>query len=298
MTALAGFSYHPGAPIALEWTWDPWPLAGLGLAVVSYVVGVARLWATAGAGRGVSRARAGCFALGTLVALGALVSPLDQLSDALFAAHMSQHELLMVVAAPLVVLGRPFTGVLWALPPRARSRVGRSLAAPGARWSWQFLSAPLFVLVLHAVTRWVWHLPSLFEAAMRDEALHAFQHFTFFATAALFWWALLHGRYGRAGYGLSVLFVFATAMHTSVLGALISVAPRLIYRVYESRTVAYGWQPLADQELAGLIMWIPSGMLFLLCALALFAAWLGEAERRARRAWGAERVQGHRSGDA
>jgi putative membrane protein len=129
----------------------------------------------------------------------------------------------------------------------------------------------------------LWHVPVLFEAAMRDERLHAFQHFTFFLSAALFWWALVHGRYGRAGYGLAVLFVFATAVHTSILGALISVAPRLIYAIYEQRARLAGWQPLEDQELAGLIMWIPSGLLFLATALALFAAWLGEAERRAAR---------------
>lgn len=236
-----------------------------------------------GSGRGVSLTRAACFGLGAFTALGALVSPLDQLSDSSFAAHMTQHELLMVVAAPLVVLGRPFTVLVWALPRVTRSRVARFAQAPLARWSWQFLSAPLFVLVLHALTRWLWHLPPLFEAAMRHEPLHAVQHLTFFATAALFWWALLHGRYGRGGYGLGVLFVFATAFHTSILGALISVAPRVIYRIYESRAPRLGWPALQDQELAGLVMWVPSGLLFLLSALALFAAWLGEAERRAQR---------------
>jgi putative membrane protein len=118
---------------------------------------------------------------------------------------------------------------------------------------------------------------------MRNEALHAVQHFTFFLSAALFWWALVHGRYGKAGYGLAVLFVFATAVHTSVLGALISIAPRLLYPIYAQRASGLGWDPLEDQELAGLIMWIPSGGLFTLTALALFCAWLGEAERRSQR---------------
>jgi cytochrome c oxidase assembly factor CtaG len=119
---------------------------------------------------------------------------------------------------------------------------------------------------------------------MRSEPLHAFQHLTFFATAALLWWALIHGRYGKVGYGVSVLFVFATVMHTSVLGALISIAPRVLYPIYQQRSLALGWDPLEDQELAGILMWVPSGVLLTLVGLALFAAWLGEAERRARRA--------------
>jgi putative membrane protein len=196
---------------------------------------------------------------------------------------MAQHELLMVVAAPLLVLGRPLTAYLWALPRSGRVRVGHWVQTRVVQSTWQFLTAPLLVLVLHAIVRWLWHLPPLFEAAMRDERLHAVQHFSFFLSAALFWWALVHGRYGKAGYGLAVLFVFATAVHTSILGALISVAPRLIYGIYEHRARLVGWQPLQDQALAGLIMWIPSGLLFLLTALALFAAWLGEAERRAGR---------------
>jgi putative membrane protein len=275
--------WHPAPIIEAKVTWDALPLLTLGGAFSLYTLGLARLWRSAGAGTGLGLGQVSCFllALGTLAV--ALLSPLDGWSDRLFSAHMAQHELLMVVAAPLLVLGRPLTAYLWALPRDGRARVGHWLQRPAVQSTWQFLSAPLFVLLLHAVVRWVWHVPALFEAAMRDERLHAFQHFSFFLSAALFWWALVHGRYGRAGYGLAVLFVFATAVHTSILGALISVAPRLIYAIYEQRARLAGWQPLEDQELAGLIMWIPSGLLFLTTALALFAAWLGEAERRAAR---------------
>ncbi len=284
MPLAVALAYHPAADIELSWTWDPLSLLVIVGTASAYGWGLVRLWLAAGVGSGIRPVRALCFALGELSLALALLSPLDRLSDSLFAAHMSQHELLMIVAAPLMVLGRPLTAYLWALPAGWRVRAGRSLREPAARWAWQFASAPLFVLVLHGVVRWLWHLPALFEGAMRSEALHAVQHATFFATAALFWWALLHGRYGRAGYGLAVLFVFATALHTSVLGALIAVAPRLLYPIYRDRAAALGWQPLQDQELAGLLMWVPSGALFLLCALALFAAWLGEAERRAVRA--------------
>jgi putative membrane protein len=275
--------WHPPPPLELGFTWDPLPLLTIGASSLLYGLGLARLWHSAGRGHGLSWLQATCFALSQLSLLAALVSPLDRLSDSLFSAHMTQHELLMVVAAPLLVLGRPLTAYLWLLPRSARSKVGQWLKRPLVREGWQFLTAPLLVLVLHALVRWLWHVPVLFEAAMRDERLHAFQHFSFFLSAALFWWALVHGRYGKAGYGLAVLFVFATAVHTSILGALISVAPRIAYGIYESRARAAGWEPLADQQLAGLIMWIPSGMMFLITALALCAAWLGDAERRASR---------------
>jgi putative membrane protein len=196
---------------------------------------------------------------------------------------MSQHELLMVVAAPLLVLGRPAIALAWTLPPAARRAVSHGIKQPFWQLAWLFVYAPLFVLAAHAVVRWIWHQPAWFEAAMRDEALHTLQHASFFGSATLFWWALVHGRYGRIGYGLGVLFVFATMLHTSILGALISVAPRLLYPIYSDRTQQFGWEPLEDQELAGLIMWIPSGILFTAIGLALFAAWLGEAERRALR---------------
>lgn len=276
-------AYHPGPELAWSWTWDPVPLVTLGLSSCAYAAGLWRLWSHAGVGRGVTRAQACWFGLGLLALAMALISPLDRLSDSLFSAHMSQHEVLMVVAAPLFVLGRPLSAYLWVLPQAGRLGVGRALQQPAVRWSWELLSAPLFVLTLHAFVRWLWHLPSLFEAAMRDEALHAFQHFSFFLTAALFWWALIHGRYGKAGYGVAVLFVFATALHTSVLGALIAIAPRLLYPIYGARASAAGWQPLEDQALAGLIMWVPSGVLLSVTGLGLFAAWLGEAERRAQR---------------
>ena len=122
-------------------------------------------------------------------------------------------------------------------------------------------------------------MPTLFEAALRSEAVHALQHALFFATAALFWWTLVRGRYGRAGYGLAVLFVFATAAHTSILGALLTVAERIVFPLHVERGAPFEIDAGEDQQRAGLIMWIPAGMVLGLAALALFAAWLGESAR-------------------
>ena len=151
-------------------------------------------------------------------------------------------------------------------------------------WSavWKTLTGPLVVWLLHGLALWVWHLPALYQAALGSAAIHAVEHTCFLATACLFWWALIHGRYGRVGYGAAVVFVFATAVHSEALGALLTFAPRVWYPLYAARSPAAGLDPLEDQRLAGLLMWIPFGVIFLILALGLFAAWLGEAERKAK----------------
>jgi putative membrane protein len=291
MSALLGDSgvativaLHPLTGLELEralaWTWDPWGLLAVLPVSLVYALGLRNLWRHAGVGGAVRVWRAECFALGAVVLALALLSPLDALSEVRFAAHMSQHELLMVVAAPLMVLGRPGLVAVWALPAPWRLRTSTVLAAPSVRVAKAAASAPFFVIMLHALARWVWHLPVLFEAAMRSDALHAFQHLTFFGTAALFWYAVVAGRFGRAGYGAGLLFVFFTAFHTTLLAALLTLSPRGLYPIYAER----GLDPtelVEDQALGGVLMWVPSGVALLVIALALLAAWLGEAERRA-----------------
>lgn len=257
------------------WTWDPLVLLGLALSAFLYIKGLRRLWQRAGVGQGIRKWEAGAFAIGWLSVVIALISPLDPLSDVLFSAHMAQHEVLMLVSAPLLVLGRTLLAFLWAFENRERFAL-----SPRTLSVWHAITSPLAVWVLHALALWVWHVPSLYEAALRDEFVHAVQHLSFFVTASLFWWSLVHGRFGRIGYGMAVFYVFTTAVHSSILGALLTVAPRLWYPIYEARAVRWNLDALEDQQLAGLLMWVPAGVIFLVLGLALFAAWLGEAERR------------------
>jgi putative membrane protein len=126
---------------------------------------------------------------------------------------------------------------------------------------------------------WVWHVPRLYELAVRNEGVHALQHAIFVGTSALFWWGLVYGRYGRAGYGASVFYVFTTVVHTGLLGAVFTLIDMPLYPVYAERTA----DPVADQQLAGLVMWVPAGIILTIAGIGLFAAWLGEAERRTRR---------------
>jgi cytochrome c oxidase assembly factor CtaG len=286
VTELAGLvlvheGHGPGfATIVRWWTWSPLVLLLLVASGILYVRGVRQLWSRLGAGQGVRWWEVTAFALGWLSLWVALISPLDRLSDILFSAHMAQHEILMVVAAPLLVIGRPFLPVLWALPADMRERFGAWARRPMVRGAWAWATGPFVVLALHATAVWVWHAPALFEAALHSETVHAFQHLCFFWTAVLFWWSMVQGGYGRLGYGIAALFVFATAVQTSVLGALLTFASVLWYPTYGGRSAAWGVTALADQQLAGLYMWVPSGLTFLVLGIALVAAWIGEAERR------------------
>jgi cytochrome c oxidase assembly factor CtaG len=260
------------------WEWDPWIVAPLAVCGALYSSGIARLWRTR-AGRAIRKWEAACFASGWIVLLVALCSPVHELSESLFAAHMVQHELLMAVAAPLLVLGRPLVPTLWALPPRARIMAARATRSRAWRNFWHLASRPADAWVLHAAAIWAWHMPVLFQLALRSDFAHAIQHACFLGSGLLFWWALIHGRGARIGRGASVLYVFTTAMHTGLLGAMMTIARTPWYPAYAPREAALGMSPLQDQQLAGLIMWIPASIPYLIAALLLLAAWMRDSER-------------------
>lgn len=264
-----------------HWTFEPITIALLVASAAIYALGVRRLWARAGPGGGIRRWEAACFAGGLLCLAVALLSPLSWLSAILFSAHMTQHELLMLVAAPLLVFGRPLLAAFWVFGSGRREAIGRWVRGPGVLAGWHALTGPTAVFALHAAALWIWHVPVLFEAALASEAVHGIQHLSFVATAALFWWGMVNGRYGRIGYGVGVFYIFLTAVHSGVLGALMALAPAVWYSRYAAHASAWQVDPLADQQIAGLLMWVPSGVVFIVFGLALLAAWLGESERRA-----------------
>jgi len=255
------------------WSFEPWIIGCLLLSGGLYAAGVARLWAHAGRGRGLSRGQVGCWWAGWLALVAALVSPLDPLGERLFSAHMLQHEVLMVVAAPLLVLARPLAAWTWALPARWRPAVGRAFKGRGWLGVWQAITHPLSAWCLHALALWGWHLPALFDAALHSPAIHTFQHLSFLGTALLFWWTTIAATTRRAR-GAALASLFTTMAHTGALGALMTLSPLLWYTPYAATSAAYGLDPLEDQQLGGLIMWVPSGAAYLAAGLAIAAAWL------------------------
>jgi putative membrane protein len=256
-------------------------VSSLALSIGIYAVGVVRLWRNAGYGRGVRPLEALAFATGWTALAIALSPPLDEWSEHWLAAHMVQHELFMVVAAPLVAVGAPLVGMLWGLPSGLRHPIVGAVQRTPVAAVWRTITTPAVAFVLYGLALWIWHVPALYDEALEHESVHVVQHLCFFGTAAFFWWGIMHGPQGRGGYGAAVVYLFVTAVHGGVLGALLTVSPRVWYAPYLVHHPA-GLTPLEDQQLAGLLMWVPAGLAFAAGALFLFAGWLRQSDRVSR----------------
>ena len=259
------------------WSAEPTILVPLYIAAILYLLGTRRVWRRAGVGRGVRYGQAACFWTGWTVLALALLSPMHWLSEHLFTAHMVEHEILMAVAAPLLVMARPGGAWLWALPPSWRPVLGGLGQASAVSWLWRWHSDPLVATILHGAAIWLWHVPALFEAAVVSEAVHWLQHLTFLVTGLFFWWALIWGRARERGYGAAAIYLFATATHTGFLGVLLSFAREPWYPTQTAFAAEWGLTPLEDQQLAGLVMWVPAGLIYVGAALALVGLWIARS---------------------
>ena len=282
--AVATAKAHEGKPhhardLPYTWGLDPIVLICLALSGWLYLRGVRRLWRDAGRGHGIRRWEAAVYAGGWLTLFVALVSPLHPMGEVLFSAHMTQHELLMLVAAPLIVLGKPVVAFLWSLPLNCARRLGQATKVEWFQRRWTILTKPLTAWLIHAAALWLWHAPFLFQATLRSDLVHTAQHICFFGSALLFWWALMHGPQGATGYGMAALYVFTTSVHSGLLGALITFATKVLYPAYATTTESWGLTALEDQQLGGLIMWVPAGLVYIIAGLALCAGWLRESDR-------------------
>ena len=274
MLLIHGGQPHDWHDLVRAWSFEPLVVIGLLLTAGLFAVGFWRK-------RSTRISEPMFFALGWLALVVALVSPMHAWGRVLFSAHMTQHEVLMLVAAPLLVLSRPLVVFLWAFPVNWSRRIGNIGKLAWFSRSWRFLTIPLVAWLLHAIALWVWHVPVLFDAVLHKEWVHTLQHVSFLGSALLFWWALIHGPQGAMGYGAAVLYLFTTSIHSGALGALLTVAGTVWYPSYIGLTSSWGLTPLEDQQLGGLIMWIPAGLVYLIAGLALFVGWLREAELRA-----------------
>ncbi len=260
----------------LAWTFPLLITTNLILASLTYYTGVRRLWQKAGVGKGILKRQTMAFASGIFVLVIALVSPIDALSDHLGWMHMIQHMLIINVAAPLLVLGAPGTAFIWMLPLSWRRKLGEfNERTRSGRIIGYMLWQPLLLWSLFALTLWVWHLPSLYERALHNALFHDFQHLTFLLTACLFWRVLLDPvsrlRLSKVG---AVMYLFLTSLHATLLGVFMALAQGVWYPTYEGRTLAWSISPLQDQQLAGLIMWMPACMVYAVIAAIMLAYWL------------------------
>jgi cytochrome c oxidase assembly factor CtaG len=175
--------------------------------------GALRLWLRAGFGRGIGLWRAAAYAAGWLALAAALLSPLHWLGERLFTLHMVEHEIVMVISAPLLVLARPAGAFAWALPAGLRRPVLQVGRVWPLRRGWAFLTVPLVATLVHGLAIWIWHMPPLFDATAQHVGIHRLQHLSFLLSALLFWWALIR----RCGPGPAALHVVVTMMHTGLL---------------------------------------------------------------------------------
>jgi len=187
---------------------------------------------------------------------------------------MIEHEIIMAVAAPLLVLARPLGVMLWSLPHWWRLSLLRATQINVVRCCWTWLVRPINATVIHGAAIWLWHWPALFDAAVMQISLHRWQHASFFVSALLFWYSLV----GISRSGEAVWHLFFTMLHTSVLGALIAVAPRVLYSTQTAHSLAWGLTALEDQQLAGIFMWVPAGTIYAGAALAFAARWIRARE--------------------
>jgi putative membrane protein len=276
---------------ALGWGGEWWVLVLLAISLLLYVSGARHLWPRLTHTRRKFAWQAASFGAGWLVLFLALASPIDGAGSLAFSAHMIQHELLMIVAAPLMVLGRPLGVWVWALPHDWRSGIGGFTHARPISVFWNLITRPVNAWLLHFAALWVWHVPRFFQAALANNGIHALQHACFLFSALLFWWAVLGKQAGHGARGHAMLSLFSTMMHTGALGALFTFSETVWYPAYgDSAWHAFGLSPLEDQQLGGLIMWIPGGLAYVIAGLALMASWLNESRpRRPHLSMGVER---------
>lgn len=273
-----------GLPVVLAHTGvalDGWVLAGVIVLSWCYGRGARALADRAGEPRAPRLRHVLAWAVGVAALVAALAPPLEARADTLLSAHMVQHVLLVVVAAPSLAASRSGLALVRGVPHRLRRwtaygrvrlrPVRRALRRPG----WPFAIAGAHVGVL-----WLWHLPGPYELAVRNELVHAAEHLTMLASAVLLWWAVLErGRTG-VGHGVGIGVLFVTALGHGSLGAVLTVAPSVLYGHYERAAHGGALPALEDQGIAGILMWLPGKALYGLGVVVLTLAWLRAVERR------------------
>ena len=266
-------------PQAADFSWTEWhghPSVIIGLLALTgaYLLAVGPLRWRFGVERRPGAWSVASFLTGVVVIFVALLSPLHELGDSyLFSAHMVQHLLLMLVAPPLLLLGTPG----WLLRP--------ALAAPRTLHITRFLTSPVMAFVAFNVVLVLWHLPPLYGLALRERGIHILEHLMFISAAVIMWWPVLSplSQAPRASYPMQMLYLFVIPTVPAILGAMITFANSVLYDWYAEAPRVWEISAHTDQQVGGIIMWVPGGLAFLLTLIVVFLIWSGEEERHTRR---------------
>jgi len=270
--------------LALSWTFDPLVVLALGLTVVAYTRGIFTMRPLGDHVLGTWRPVA--FFTGMVFAFLALSSPIDVLSDRLFAFHMIQHLMLVFVAAPLILIGAPLLPMLRGIP----SGVRRITVIPGAkstqvRFLSHQLTNPMIAWTVFVVSLWGWHTPSLYAAALESEAIHILEHVSFIGTALLFWWLVIDPVpfRGRIPYLGRLAYVILALTQSLPLAAMLTFTSKPWYEPYITSGGYWGIDPMTDQQIGGLIMWIGGMVAYFVAVAALFTVAMKKDEADTRK---------------
>jgi putative membrane protein len=261
---------------------DPSALLVLALAS-AYIFGLARLSARAHASPLESK-RVYAGVAGFAAIYIAIAGPFDAFAAEAFWLHMLQHIIISMIGAPLILLSSPMPAYLWAMPETMRLGAGELLRSKGVpvrllRW----LIDPRITVPLFMGTLYAWHAPVLFSAALENNAVHHLQHFTFFASAALFWWPIIGPAPVRSklSYPQRLLYLLSVVTPTAVLASIITMSRGIIYDDYLNGPMHFGMTTLEDQTMAGLILWLPGNALYLSALTAIFFTWASKESKQA-----------------
>ncbi|MCF6369886.1 cytochrome c oxidase assembly protein [Rhizobium halophilum] len=272
---------HSGAhPEMASWSFEPFAMTPIVVAACLYALGLARMRAHAGAHVAAGPVKIALFSSGLLLAALFLVSPLDSFAERFLSAHMVQHFGLMLIAAPLIALGSPGIIYIWALPKSARLRFARARGSAVGRLGRAFFT-PFGAWVVYFLVLWLWHSPPLFGQAVAHEPVHALQHLSFLGAALLFWTVVTQGSRGEERAAMFVV-IFATAVQSCALAALMTLSSIHWYPFYTEGSL--GLSAFEDQQLAGLIMWVPCCAIMIGAGVATMARLLRDVETRMHQA--------------
>ncbi|MEZ0168665.1 cytochrome c oxidase assembly protein [Microvirga sp. TS319] len=282
LAAVNSAAAHVGEGGELHWNVEAWVIVSLTAAMMLYGFGLRSMRIRRGGRSIVGRVEIATFVGGIASLVVALLSPLDALGAELFSGHMVQHLVLMLVAAPLFVRARPLIVFLWALPRGTRKALGRLWSGGGLGGFFKILTAPLSVWLAFCGLFAFWHLPRPYSWALAHEPVHVVEHLCFFVSAFAFWSVVIEpsGR-RRLDYGATLLFVATAAILSALPGALMVLTSRAFYPAHAEGATRWGLTLLEDQHLAGLIMWIPAGFVYMAAIGILFVLWLRASEKRA-----------------
>jgi putative membrane protein len=258
----------------IAWSFEPTVLIGVAALAILYALAWRRARAT-GEPHRPGLGRLALFACGLLAILAALVSPIDDLGEQLLVMHMLQHVLLLDIVPILLILGlnkvllRPVTRRLNSIEKRAG-----------------YLAHPAFAVFVYVGVMWSWHIPTMYDAALKNSTVHAFEHICFAGAGTLYWWHVLSPIRNRMRLrGLGPLgYMVSTKLLVGMLGIVLAFAPSSFYPFYEHHPHYWGLSPSEDQSLGGLLMALEQSIVMGIALVWLFVQMLNESEREAQRA--------------